>query len=226
MISKEVRSQIIRYCHRMDQKGWVANHDGNITVKLSGGNLAATPTARAKFDLSEEDIIELDGNGKKVAGSGGPFSEVSVHLRVYHTRPDVQAVVHAHAPSATAVGCANQEMITGAIPEAVVSLGPGVPLAGLALPGSSEFWAEFDPLLSHYDAVMVAGNGVFAWGQSVEQAFLRLELVEHLAKIFLASLSLGGPRMLAPEKLAELLKKRQAAGLGLAPDPARPQWFP
>jgi L-fuculose-phosphate aldolase len=227
MIPKETRSEIIRFCRRMDQKGWVANHDGNITVRLPGGDrLAATPTARFKGDLDEDDLIEVDQSGKKTVGNGAPFSEISMHLRVYKARPEVQAIVHAHPPSATAVGCANQEMVTSPIPEAVVSLGPGVPLAGLTLPNSSELWAEIDPLIPHYDAIMVAGNGVFAWGKSVEQAFLRLELVEHLAKIFLASLPLGGPRMLGSDQLRALLKKRGEAGLALPPDPKRSHWFP
>ncbi len=226
VIPKELRSQIIHYCQRMDRKGWVANHDGNITVRLPSGNFGATPTARSKADLAEDDLIELDAGGKKVAGTGGAFSEAAVHLRVLKARPDVQAVVHAHPPSATAVGCANQEMLTWALPEAVVSIGPGVPLVGLALPGSDALWGEFDPLIKHYDAVMIAGNGVFAWGKTLEQAFLRLELVEHLAAILLAGVPLGAPRLLSTDQVAALLKKRAEAGLALPPDPARMHWFP
>ena len=225
MIPKDLRTQIIRYCHRLDQKGWVANHDGNITVR-QGSGFAATPTARQKGDLQEEDLIEVDTAGKKTAGNGGAFSEIAVHLKVYQARPEVQAVVHAHPPGATAVGCANQEMMTWAIPEAVVSIGPGVPLVGLAPPNSPALWAELEPLLKHYDAVMIAGNGVFTWGKTLEQAFLRLELVEHLAKILLSSMTLGGPKLLDPDQVTALLKKRAEAGLALPPDPARPHWFP
>ena len=226
MIPKDLRTQIIRYCQRLDQKGWVANHDGNITQKLASNGLAATPTGRQKVDLAEDDLIELDSAGKKISGTGNPFSEVAVHLRIFKARPEVQAVVHAHPPSATAVGCANQEMMTSAIPEAVVSLGPGVPLVGLALPNSDALWNELDSLLPHYDAVMVAGNGVFTWGKTLEQAFLRMELVEHLAKVLLASLPLGGPKLLPAAEVSSLLKKRAEAGLALPPDPARPLWFP
>lgn len=216
---------IIKYCERMDAKGWVANHDGNITVR-EGSQFTATPGARSKADLDVKDLITVDEKGKKTAGTGNPFSELAVHLKIYQFRPDAQAVVHAHPPNATAVGCANQEMMTSALPEAVVSLGPGIPLVGLALPNSEGFFAEFEPLLAHYDAVMVGGNGVFTWGKSLEQAFLRLELVEHLATIFLASLPLGGPRMLSSAEVADLLKKRKAAGLDLPADPARAHWFP
>ncbi len=225
MNPKETKSEIIHYCQRIDRKGWAANHDGNITVRAGGGFLA-TPTARSKGDLEESDLIELDSTGKKTSGQGSPFSEISVHLRIYSARADVQAVVHAHPPRSTAVGCANQEMLTTAVPEAIVSLGPGVPLVGLAPPGSPALWAELDSLLAHYDAILVGGNGVFTWGKTLEQAFLRMELVEHLASILIDTLPLGGPRLLPPADVAALLKKREDAGLGLPPDPARPTWFP
>lgn len=225
-VNPELQRQMIAYAHRMDAKGWVANHDGNLTARLDGGKFLATPTARAKIDLTTDDLIEVDSAGKKISGRGGAFSEVAVHLQVYKSRKDIQAVVHAHCPSAMAVGCSGQEMLTWAVPEAVVSLGPGVPLVGLSLPNSEEMLGELKALIPHYDAVMVAGNGVFTWGTSLEQAFLRMELVEHLATIFLAASRLGGPQQLAPSAVAELLKRREKAGLMLPPDPARPNWYP
>ncbi len=209
----------------MDQKGWVANHDGNLSTRLSEATFAATPTARPKFGIFEEDILEIDLLGKVLSGKSKVFSEWAVHSRIYERRSDVNAVVHSHPPYATAVGCANQEMMTSAIPEAVVSLGPGVPLVGLTLPLSDLFWNEFNPLAAHYDAVMVSGNGVFSWGKDLEQAFLRMELVEHLARVFVESLKLGGPQLLSREDVQTLLKKRAEAGLSLPPDPARPRWF-
>jgi len=202
----------------MDSKGWVANHDGNITVRLAGGGFAATPTARFKGDLAPSDIIELDSGGKKIAGGGAAFSELSVHLRIYGARREAGAVVHAHPPFATAAGCANQELLTWAMPEAVVSLGAGIPLVGLAMPGSAELWQEFDPLVPCYDAVMVAGNGVFTWGKNLEQAYLRLELVEHLAQITFRARELGGAGLLSRDQVLALLKKRAEAGLGLPDD--------
>lgn len=226
MITSEVKKQMISFCHRMDSKGWVANHDGNITQRLADG-FAATPTAKSKGLLRADELLELDSTGKKVISGGGkPFSELAIHLRVYHLRKDVNAVIHAHSPSATAVGCANQEMLTWSLPEAIVSLGPGVPLVGLDLPLTEKFFSEFDALVPHYDAVMIAGNGVFSWGKDLEQAFLRMELVEHLSNILLKSLSLGGPKMLSSEQVSTLLKKRASSGLALPPDPHRPDWFP
>lgn len=225
MISKDTQQDIIAVCHLLSEKDWVANHDGNVSSRLGENCFAATPTARAKRDLQTEDLIEVDAKGKQLAGKGKPFSELAVHLRVYQARPDVGAVVHSHAPNCTAVGCANQEMMTWSIPEAVVSLGPGVPLVGLAMPNSEALWSELDALLPHYDTIMVAGNGIFSWGPDLETAYLRMELAEHLAKILLTSVQLGGPTLLSRDQINELLKKREKAGLGRPADPNRPHWF-
>lgn len=209
----------------MDRKGWVANHDGNVSVRISQDQYLITPTATAKRDLTQEDLIVVDAKAQVKSGKGKPFSELGIHLRVYQQRSDVKAVLHSHAPYATAVGCANQEMMTWAVPEAVVSLGPGVPLVGLALPQSPAMMAELDALLPHYDAVMVGGNGLFTWGPDLETAVLRMELVEHLAKILLTSLPLGGPQLLGRDQIRELLQKREKAGLARPADPLRPHWF-
>lgn len=209
----------------MDKKSWVANHDGNLSQKIGTDEFLVTPTARAKGDLKSSDLIEIDFSGKTAKGTGKVFSEWAIHQLVFDHRGDVQAVVHAHPPHATAVGCAEQEMMTHAIPEAVVSIGPGVPVVGLGLPGSPEVMDELEQLIPHYDAVCVAGNGVFSWGKDLEQAFLRLELVEHLASIFLKSMPLGSPKMLNPDQVRELLKKREKAGLARPADPNRPHWY-
>jgi L-fuculose-phosphate aldolase len=95
----------------------------------------------------------------------------------------------------------------------------------LAPPNSPALFSELQTLLAHYDAVMIAGNGVFTWGKTLEQAFLRMELVEHLADILLKTIPLGGPKLLESGQVAALLKKRVDAGLGLPPDPARGHWF-
>lgn len=69
------------------------------------------------------------------------------------------------------------------VPEAVVSLGATVPLVPLTAPGSAQV-AALSPLVPLHDVVLIAGNGVLAWGDSIEQAYLRLELCEHLCRIY------------------------------------------
>ena len=207
-----LRSQLVEASRRLHSRGWVANHDGNASARLSDGRFLATPTAFSKADVTAESLVIVDAGGAVVSGRNRVFSEMGIHLSLYKARPDVRAVLHAHSPHATALGSAGRSLETF-LPEAVVSLGPQVPLVPLSAPGPAAV-AAIAPFAEQYDAVLVAGNGVFAWGDSVEQAYLRLELVEHLARIALLSLPMGGVKPLPATMLPALLEARRKAGLG------------
>jgi L-fuculose-phosphate aldolase len=205
-------SEIVKYSQKLDQKGFGANHDGNISVKFDDV-LLATPTAVSKGNITTDLIITLDKNGNKIDGIGKPFSEIKLHLVAYRVRPEVNAVVHAHPPFATARGLLNLP-IKPAIPEAIVSIGDIVPVVAFAMPGAKENDSIVANALAAVDVFIMPGNGVFAVGDCVEQAYLRLELVEHLAKIDYYARSMGVPVTLTNEDVANLMEKRAAIGLG------------
>ncbi|HMY60022.1 MAG TPA: class II aldolase/adducin family protein, partial [Pseudomonadota bacterium] len=98
----KLRAELLDYCKRLHARGWVANHDGNLSVRLRPGQLLCTPTATSKADVRDETLLTVDESGNRLTGKGKPFSELSLHLAVYKARPDVQAVIHAHCPYATA----------------------------------------------------------------------------------------------------------------------------
>lgn len=205
-------NQIVKYAQKIDQKGFSANHDGNISVKFED-ILLATPTAVSKGNIVDDLIITLDLEGKLLAGNGKPFSEIQLHLAAYKARDNVKAVVHAHPPFATARGLVGKEL-RPALPEAIVSIGDLIPVVAFAMPGAKENVAIVAQALAEVDVFMLPGNGVLAVGDSVEQAYLRLELVEHLAKIDYYAANLGQSMELSAEDLAKLLEKRASIGLG------------
>lgn len=203
------REEIVRACGYLVTRGWVANHDGNVSAKSSPQRYVCTPGATHKSVVRPQDLLVTDAAGKQLSGRGKTFSEYGLHLAVYRARKDVRAVVHAHPPFATALGATGRELVTF-LPEAVVSLGAKVPLVALAAPGAAAVKA-LEPFMAAYDAVLVTGNGVFAWGDDVEQALLRLELVEHLAAIATHAQVWGGPQPLPQDLLATLLEARKKA---------------
>jgi L-fuculose-phosphate aldolase len=198
--------------------GWCANHDGNVSAR-DGKRYIATPTATSKRLVADKDLIEVDGKGQ-VLGRGKAFGELGLHLVVYERRPDVGAVVHAHPPYATAIGASRQNPIERPfIAEAVVSLGPVIPKLPFAQPGEDAKRA-LAPWCELVDAVILGNHGVIAWGKDCETALLRLELVEHLAKIAIAAVPLGGVEPLPDAALQPLLAARAKAGIGRAADRA------
>nr|MBA3392416.1 class II aldolase/adducin family protein [Deltaproteobacteria bacterium] len=190
MSSQPLRKQVAEVARFLHDKGWVANHDGNVTAR-DGTRYIATPTATSKRLITDRGLIELDARGQ-VQGSGKVFGEIGLHLAIYERRPDVNCIVHAHPPHATAISASRGNPIERPfIAEALVSLGPRIPKIPYAQPGDAARSA-LAPWCELVDAVLLGNHGVFAWGADPEQALLRLELVEHLARIAIAAAPLGG----------------------------------
>lgn len=213
-----LRQELVRYSLAMHAAGFVANHDGNLSVRVADDRIVCTPTAFSKADVTLDDLVVVDAAGTKLSGRRRPFSELVLHRAVYDARPDALAVVHAHPPFATAFGAAGKPLPHPFLPEAVVSLGAAVPTVPLTPPGKPAADA-LAPFVRRCDAVLLAGNGALAWGPTLELAWLRLELVEHLARIAHAALPLGGVQPLPAAMVTALLAARAKAGLR-APDEA------
>lgn len=218
-MSEPLKRQLAEVSRRLHAAGWVANHDGNASARLADGKrFLATPTAVSKRLVDAHDVLTVDIDGKVLSGRKRLFSEWHLHAAAYRARPDVGAVLHAHPPHATAVGVAKKQLGVPALPEMVVSLGANIPTIDFALPKSAAQDAALARALGDgdADAALFAGNGALTVGVDLEQAWLRLELVEHYARILVAAAALGGPASLPPEAVKTLLDARTKAGLGKA----------
>jgi L-fuculose-phosphate aldolase len=216
--ARALRADVVDTAVELHRRGWVANHDGNVTAR-DGQVFVATPTATSKRKVVEHALVEVDGKGAPIGG-GKVFGEIGLHMAVYARRPDVGAVVHAHPPCATAIASSRDNPIERPfIAEALVSLGPAIPKLPYAMPGA-EAVAALAPWAELVDAALLGNHGVIAWGASCEQALIRLELVEHLAKIALAAIPLGGVVPLPAEHFPALLAARAKANIGRVADRA------
>src|SRR6478752_1297243 len=149
MSERARREELADYAQRIHARGWVANHDGNLTFRLEPGRYLATPTAMSKAAVTAEEILVVDESGAKISGRGKPFSEIGLHLTVYRNRPDVNAVLHAHPPTATGFAVAGVELAQPMIAEAVVSLGHSIPTVPFAAPGQAACQALAPYVLEH-----------------------------------------------------------------------------
>lgn len=212
-----LQPMIAHYSGLLHAQGYVANHDGNVSARLADEQrFMTTPTAVSKRVVAPHDLLIVDIEGKVLSGRRRLFSEWHLHAAAYRARPDVFAVLHAHPPHATALGLARQPLGCPALPEMVVSLGANIPLLDYAPPKSASQDAAIAQALTggDADALLLAGNGVLVVGVDLEQAFLRLELVEHYAKILTLARAMGGVTPLPSADVEKLLEARTRAGLG------------
>jgi L-fuculose-phosphate aldolase len=113
-----------------------------------------------------------------------------MHLAFYRRREDVNAVIHAHPPIATAFACAGRALDEILCQEAAMTLGP-VPLAPYATTGTDEVADSLGPFIPAYDAVLLANHGAVTCGTTLFDAFCKMETLEHVAQIRLATWQLG-----------------------------------
>lgn len=209
LIKNKLIEDLISVCRRIYEKGFVSATDGNVSVRLEKGTILTTRTGVNKGMVAVEDIIEVDLHGEIVSGSYAPSTELAMHLFIYLQRPDVNAVVHAHAPYATGFATARQPLTGCVFPEVIVGLG-AIPLAEYATPSTLEVVKAIEPFVKQTDAILLANHGVVTYGNDLFDAYYKMEKVEHAAHITFVARMLGGENLLSQqdvEKLKAISKK-------------------
>ena len=212
MREHDLRQEMVRVGRLLWERGYVAATDGNLSARLPSDRLLVTASGLSKGFLSDEDLVVMRLDGELVASYRGkgqrPSSEISMHLEVYRQRPDVNAVVHAHPPLATAFSIADVSLARCVIPEVIVTLG-GIPTAEYATPGTPEVSTSIRQAIQGYDAIILSHHGSLTVGSTLWEAYLRLEKVEHTAAITLAAHQLGRVKALSPQAVEKLAQKRR-----------------
>jgi L-fuculose-phosphate aldolase len=181
------------------------------------------PSDNARTSLLEkfpqaQSVTDLDG--KKIAGERNPSSEMQMHLEVYRQRPDAQAVVHAHPPTATGFAVAGIPLDRAVLAEVVTTLG-SVPIAEYATPSTKELPEAVRQYVKAHDGMLLANHGALTLGADLFGAYYKMETIEHFAKISLVARLLGGERLLSRQEVDRLQGLRGRYGIA-APAPICP----
>ena len=193
-------------------RGLGAAADGNLSARLGKDRLLATPSGCHKGRLRPDDLAVTDLTGRHLAGNR-PSSELALHLSAYQQRPEVNAVIHAHPPMATAYELAGGALSEVFVSEVIFAFGQ-VATAPYVTPTTAEVGTVLAPYLRCYDVVMMPRHGVVTLGADLDQAFIRLDAMEHTAKIVSMAQLLGARFQGAPSPIPgdELSRLYQAAG--------------
>jgi L-fuculose-phosphate aldolase len=227
----QLRADIVEVGRRLYARGYTASNDGNISTRLDERRLLMTPKSVCKGFMTPEMMVITDLDGRKLAGDRDPSSEMQMHLEVYRQRPDVQAVVHAHPPIATAFAVAGIPLDRAVLAEVVTTLG-SVPIAEYATPSTKELPEAVRKYVKAHDGMLLANHGALTLGADLFSTYYKMETIEHFANISFVARMLGGERLLSREEVVRLQGLRGMYGIAspapicadpssaLGPDPA------
>lgn len=213
----KLKKEMVKIGRRMYERGYVASNDGNISVRFAEDKILITPSGVSKGFMKPDEMVLVNLEGKVLSGTSNPSSELEMHLKIYEKRPCVQSICHAHPVYATAFSAAGRELDSCLLSEMVFSLGK-VPLVGYGTPGTEDIFKDLLPILSDYDAFLLANHGVVTVGQTLLAAYHKLETVEHGAKITYLAEQLGGGKLLSEAQVKDLAALKQAQGISTKTD--------
>ncbi len=184
-----VKKQVVETAQKLAQKGYLMATGGNLSIRVVGQDkIAITPTNYDYMKMFPEDICVLDFGLNIVEGSCKPSVESAMHVGIYQTRPDVNAVVHTHQVYASALS-----LIKAPIPalfdEQVRFLGRTVEIIPYA-PSGTGFLKNTTAkhVRGHNNAFIMQNHGALCFGQDVERAAHNVEILEKCSLAYLLAL--------------------------------------
>ncbi len=195
--------KLVNTCHKIYRQKYVAALDGNVSVRTPEKTVLITRSGVCKGEVTAEDILEIDLNGKILKGTGKLSTEVKIHLAAYKRRSEVNAVIHAHPVYSTAFAVTGKGLTQPVLPEVVLSIGK-VPLCKYGTPSTHELVDSMKPHLDYAWAMLLENHGVVTLGKDIEDAFFKLEKLEHTAQTLFVATQLGMVRSIPLLKLKKL----------------------
>ena len=201
-ISKEIilsaREAIVAMGKELIERKLVAGSWGNISVKITDGVYAVTPSGRGYANQKPEDIVIVDDACKTLDGELTPSSESKLHTAIYSACPEAKAIIHTHSIYASALA-AMRKPVPAIIEDIVQIIGGRVECAEYALPGTQELADNAVKAMNGRKGVLLANHGAVCWGKDLADALMVCEILEKAAQIAIICQSCGGAVELSNE---------------------------
>lgn len=200
--------EIIKYGKLCGEKNFTPGYSGNISARYKNGMLITTSGSSNGY-LKNEQIVYTDFEGNSLDKGKKPSSEKFLHIEIYKQRPDINYIIHVHAPYLSSFASAGKDLMAPIMAENVFYFG-GIPLAEYALPSTRELVDNTIKFFDEYDAVLMENHGFVVGANTMVDAYLKLELAESYAQVVLNTEILGGAKYLSEEdenKILDLRKK-------------------
>ena len=203
----KLTQEIIEYGRLCGIKNFSPGYSGNISARYKDGVLI-TASGSSNGYLKPNQIVYTNFEGNSLEKGKKPSSEKFLHIEIYKQRPDINYIIHVHAPYLSSFASAGKDLTAPIMAENVFYFG-GIPLAEYALPSTRELVDNTIKFFDNYDAVLMANHGFIVGSKTIEDAYLKLELAESYAQVVLNTEILGGAVHLSQDEEQKILDLRK-----------------
>ena len=195
------REALAAACRILAAEGHESGLAGQVTAREDDATWWTLPFGTGFDEASAEHMVRVDEDLRPLQG-GRPNPGVRFHVWIYRKRPDVKAIVHTHAPHASALAATGKPLrvihMDGAMLHGCAHLPewPGVPVA-------DDEGRIISAALASAKTILLANHGLLAAGSSVEEATYLAVFFERAARMQLRAMAAGGFREVKPELAAE-----------------------
>jgi L-fuculose-phosphate aldolase len=198
-----LKKEVAYFMRRLYKQGLTTTSGGNISVKLNDSEILITPSQTDKARMKASEIIRLKIDGTYDNNQFKPSMESGFHLEIYKTRPDIQAIVHAHPVTSTSFAVSHKTINCDLMGESRAILGTPV-FASYALMGTKALANNVADAFKNSNVVLMENHGIITVGNTLLEAFDRMEVLENCARINILSKILGDPVSLSDEQLRSI----------------------
>ncbi len=200
--SPALREAIVATARGMNALGINRAMAGNVSARIDGG-FQITPSALPYDEMRPADIVTVHASGRAI-GRLVPSSEWRFHRAIYASRPEVEAIVHAHSTFATTLACLDRGIPAFHYMVAVAG-GSDIRCGSYATFGTQELADEALRALDGRRACLLSHHGMIAVGGSLKSALALAVDVETLAEIYWRALQIGALAILSEQEMKVVL---------------------
>lgn len=215
------REELLEAVRDLDERGLVSGSSGNVSIRMpnegDSERYLVTPSSVTYDRITADDMVVVDGDLEPVDSEAVPSIESQLHLGIYHSREDINAVVHTHSLYAT-VAAVTGSPVPPVVDEMVVYIGGPIEVAEYGFPGSEELAANAVLALGDRKAVLLRNHGLCAAGNDLREAVRIAVLAERMSQVFVHAEMTGGATVLPPDAIeaerAVYLMRSGVQGIG------------
>lgn len=192
-----VRTALVEIARDFHARGWMAGTAGNLSAKDDDASFWITASGRPKGRLREDDFLLVNIAGgdvvERLVTHAKPSAETAIHCAIYRAFPRARACLHVHSVDAC-LAAARASSSASVLPLPALEMVKGLdiweehPQVGLPLfenfldvgEIAAAIAVRFKTTPPQAPALMVRGHGVTVWGENLQQAYNRVEVIEFL----------------------------------------------